>query len=198
MVESKPGFDALIGQLLGAFANMYDWEIKPRLELYLMSILQRGAFLLDMVENPVATFQPEQNLFDPLGTQEAQKFFQEAVQELFEILACDGGLPLGALALGRAIIGKLPTVELQSQFRGHFFFRWFLQDFLRVVIAYPEVNTSHGTVAPLLTVERMKSYCTSSTLVTRHGRICCISFGIVLIPGRGRCSIQRTVSLSIV
>ncbi|KAJ9499918.1 hypothetical protein H2202_004308 [Exophiala xenobiotica] len=138
MVESEQGFRALIGQLLGGFANMYDWEIKPRLELYLMSILQRGAFLLDMVENPVATFQSEVKLFDPLGTQEAQKFFQEAVQELFEILACDGGLPLGALALGRAIIGKLPTVELQSQFRGHFFFQWFLHDFLGVVIAYPE------------------------------------------------------------
>ncbi|KIW13523.1 hypothetical protein PV08_08711 [Exophiala spinifera] len=138
MVESQQAFHALIGQLLSAFANMYAWQIKPRLELYLMSVLQRGAFLLDMVEHPFPISQSEFALFDPFNTQEARKFFQEAVQELFDILACDEGLPIGALSLGRAIIGKLPTEELQSQFRGLFFFEWFLRDFLRVAIAFPE------------------------------------------------------------
>ncbi|KAJ9644349.1 hypothetical protein H2204_001701 [Knufia peltigerae] len=138
MVESQHTFHALIGQLLSAFANMYSWQIKPRLELYLMSVLQRGAFLLDMVEHPFPTLRSEFSLFDPFNTQEARSFFQEAVQELFDILACDEGLPIGALSLGRAIIAKLPTEEYQSQFRGHFFFEWFLRDFLRVAIAFPE------------------------------------------------------------
>lgn len=192
MVESEPGFYAMIGQLLGAFANMYEWQMKPRLELYLTGVLSRGAFLLDVVENPASTLQSDLSLFDPFGTPEAQDFFQVAVQELFDILACDGGLPPGALALGRAIIGKLPTVELQSQFRGYFFFQWFLRDFLRVAIASPEVSALLSEAVLLLTVKRTKNYYICSTLATRQGHTCSTRYGIVLMLERATCSTQCT------
>lgn len=140
MLEAEQAFHAIIGQVLGAFANMYEWPIKDRLEIFLMSVLQRGAYLLDLVDNPATISQSELGLFDPLSTQQAQEFFDGAVRELFEILACDGGIPTGALHLGRAMIAKLSTVDIQSQFRGHFFFQWFLRDHLRVSIEYPEVR----------------------------------------------------------
>lgn len=139
MIESGQAFDAIVGPVLSIFAGLYEWQIKDRLELFLMSVLQRGAFLTDMLENSGASLQSPLAVSDTFNTPQAQEFFDGAVRELFEILSCDGGLPIGALNLGRAIIGKLPTLEVQSQFRGHLFFQWFLKHFLRITIAYPEV-----------------------------------------------------------
>ncbi|EXJ93467.1 hypothetical protein A1O1_01859 [Capronia coronata CBS 617.96] len=138
MIESEQTFDAIVGQVLDTFASMYDWQIKDRLELFLMSILQRGAFLIDLLESSASSQQTLHGVFDTFNTPQAQEFFEGAVRELFEILSCEDGIPVGALHLGRAIIGKLPTVEAQSQFRGHLFFQWFLKHFLRITIAYPE------------------------------------------------------------
>ncbi|EHY55138.1 hypothetical protein, variant 2 [Exophiala dermatitidis NIH/UT8656] len=138
MLESEQAFEAILGQVLNAFAGMYQWQIKERLELFLMGVLQRGAFLIDMLENSLSSPRPSLGFLDTFNTPQAKEFFNSAVRELFEILACDGGIPTGALQLGRAIIGKLPTVEVQSQFRGHLLFQWFLQRYLRTTIVYPE------------------------------------------------------------
>ncbi|EXJ91822.1 hypothetical protein A1O3_00372 [Capronia epimyces CBS 606.96] len=138
MVESAHASDALMGQVLSMFASLYEWQIKDRLELFLMSVLQRGAFLIDIVENSAAGPPSNLGILNTFNTPQAHEFFDESVRELFEILSCEGGMPIGALHLGRAIIGKLPTVELQSQFRGHLFFQWFLKHFLRITIGYPE------------------------------------------------------------
>ncbi|OQV08676.1 hypothetical protein CLAIMM_12906 isoform 1 [Cladophialophora immunda] len=138
MLESMPTFDAIIGEVLSAFAHLYEWQIKDRLEIFLMGSLQRGAFLYNSLESAAAAPRTDLGPFDPSNTPQAQAFFDAEVKELFQILCCDGGIPAGALYLGRAIIGKLPTVESQSAFRGHFFFRWFLQDFLRIAISFPE------------------------------------------------------------
>ncbi|KIV86196.1 hypothetical protein, variant [Exophiala sideris] len=138
MTEFEQAFHAIMTQVLRAFADMYEWQIKERLELFLMSFLQKGGFLLNMIDNPVPSLQHEMAFLDPFSTQEARDFLETAVKELFEILGCDGGIPVAALALGRAIIGKLPTMELQSQLRGNFFFQWYLRDFLRHTIEFPE------------------------------------------------------------
>ncbi|KIX98692.1 uncharacterized protein Z520_05993 [Fonsecaea multimorphosa CBS 102226] len=138
MLESGPTFDAIIGEVLSVFAHLYEWQIKDRLEMFLMGSLQRGAFLYNSLESAAAAPRTDFGPLDPSNTPQAQAFFDAEVKELFQILCCDGGIPTGALCLGRAIIGKLPTVESQSAFRGHFFFRWFLQDFLRIAISFPE------------------------------------------------------------
>ncbi|OAP61643.1 hypothetical protein AYL99_03846 [Fonsecaea erecta] len=138
MLESGSTYDAIIGEVLSAFAHMYEWQIKDRLEIFLMGSLQRGAFLYNSLDSAAAAARTDFGTFDPSNTPQAQAFFDAEVKELFQILCCDGGIPTGALCLGRAIIGKLPTVESQSTFRGQFFFRWFLQDFLRIAISFPE------------------------------------------------------------
>ncbi|OAG42545.1 hypothetical protein AYO21_03130 [Fonsecaea monophora] len=138
LLESGPTFDAIIGEVLSAFAHLYEWQIKDRLEIFLMGSLQRGAFLYNSLESATTGSRMDIGSFDPSNTPQAQAFFDAEVKELFQILCCDGGIPTGALCLGRAIIGRLRTVESQSAFRGQFFFRWFLQDFLRVAISFPE------------------------------------------------------------
>lgn len=139
-VESGPAFEAIIGDVLSAFAHMYGWQIKERLEMFLMGSLQRGAFLYNSVEPANDPRRTDIGIFDSLNTPQAQAFFDAEVKELFQILGSgEGGIPTGAICLGRAIVGKLPTLEAQSAFRGHFFFRWFLQDFLRIAMSFPEV-----------------------------------------------------------
>lgn len=153
MIEAAPAYDAIIGQVLFSFAHLYEWQIKDRLELFLMGCLQRGAFLFDLTGSPATNMQSDLGLLDSFSTPQAHEFLDAEVKELFEILGCDGGIPTGALRLCRAIIGKLPTVESQSDFRGHFFFDWFLQNFLRITIAYPEVPSSPNIMGYLLTFQ---------------------------------------------
>jgi hypothetical protein len=140
MMEAEPAYDAIISHVLFAFASLYQWQIKDRLELFLMKILQEGAFLLDRPETSASTSQFEfVGNFDAFGTPQAQEFFNDAVKDLLRLLACDDGIPPGALHLGRAIMAKLPSAEDQMRFRGDFIFKWFMRDFLRIALEFPEV-----------------------------------------------------------
>lgn len=141
-LESEERFIGIIDQVLAAFALLSTWRAKQRMELFLMDILQKGAFLLDLVQNSPTSGRGESTrsvLFNPLATSEARQFFDDAVSELFRILDDeDSGFPSSVVQLGRAILARLPTLEDQSRFRGHLFFRWYLNEFLRTVIVYPE------------------------------------------------------------
>ncbi|KAK5058817.1 hypothetical protein LTR84_011081 [Exophiala bonariae] len=139
IMEAEPAYHAIISHVLFAFASLYQWQIKDRLELFLMKILQEGTFLLDRPESSASTshFGFVGN-FDTFGTPQAQEFFDNAVKDLLLLLTRDDGIPPGALHLGRAIMSKLPTEELQLRFRGDFIFKWFMRDFLRIAIEFPE------------------------------------------------------------
>ena len=105
-----------------------------------MDILQRGAVLLESVDKtPASSFRSL--TAEPLDTPEVEEFFENAIQELICILCeHDGGLPSAALQLARAILGKLPSIESQSSFRGHVLFHWFFEEFLASAISCPEVR----------------------------------------------------------
>ena len=134
----------LVHHVLNAFAAIYQWRAMARVELFLMDLLQRGAFLLETKEDLVSQGGNGAGRLDSLNTDAAEDFFEEAVQNLFEILNDqDGGLPSGALEIGSAILGKLPNPDKQSRFRGLIFFEWFFCDYLPNVIVYPEVRQTN-------------------------------------------------------
>lgn len=126
---------SLCGQALDAFAVTDTWLAKPRIELFLMDVLQKGAFLVNDNLGPRG-----QTGYNPLNTREARRFCEEQVLELYwTLVECGSGcFPSGALALAQAILGKLPVEADQSQFRMHFFKEWFLDHFLRAAIMFPE------------------------------------------------------------
>ena len=145
--KSDHDYHTVLKEVLNAFASLHEWRAKQKLELFLMDLLQRGAFLLEMIEHPNIPQDFETGFFDPLGTPEAERFFDQAVQELFEILNDpDGGLPYGALHFGSAVLGKLENAGDQSRFRGYLFFQWFFCEFLRTSMNCPEV--SHARPCP--------------------------------------------------
>ncbi len=134
-------YHKLIGRILYMFASFHPWRAAQRIERYLMDVLQRGAVLLEAVDRtPASSFRGLTS--DPLDTPEAEAFFEDAVQDLVAILSQhDGGIPPAALQFASVVIGKLPTEQSQSDFRGHVLGQWFMLDFLASAISYPEVST---------------------------------------------------------
>jgi hypothetical protein len=138
--HSDQAYHYLLIEVLNAFASLHEWRAKPRIDLFLMNLLQTGAFLLEPVEDDLPSKEFPFPVSDPLRTQEAEDFFDNAVQELFIILNDgDGGLPFGALHFGSAVLGKLSQVEKQSSFRGFLFYSWYFREFLFSALTMPEV-----------------------------------------------------------
>lgn len=133
------GHYSFIVQLLSIWSGPTEWKAKPKFELYLMDILQKGAFLLEYPDS--RRMAHDSSSFDPLRTDVAEQFFQSAVHGLFVVLDdSDAGFPAGAIELGNAILGKIGTPETRKRFLDFVFFQWFFRKFLPNALAYPEVS----------------------------------------------------------
>ncbi|KAK2756424.1 hypothetical protein FQN54_005316 [Arachnomyces sp. PD_36] len=132
------GHHTLLGHLLSSWSTIGQWKAKMKFELYLMDILQKGAFLLE----PMTNLGLDMETLDHLRSDLAEEFFESAVRDLFEVLDdSDGGLPSGSLQFGNAVFGKLNLPETRNRFLEYTFFQWFFLKFLHNAIAFPE---SHG------------------------------------------------------
>lgn len=129
----------LIGHILSSWALCSDWKARPQFELYLMDILQTGAFLLEHIDAPLGmNFGAEP--IDPLKTDVAEEFFASAVDSLFKLLDDpDAGLPRAVMEFGSAILRKLGHSETRHRFLEYIFVHWFFSKFLYGALTYPEV-----------------------------------------------------------
>lgn len=132
-------FYPLVGHILSSWAMYSNWKAKPKFELYLMDILQSGAFLLEHIDtSPDLGF--DRGSLDPLRTDVAEEFFDSSVTALFNLLDDpEAGFPQAVIELGCAILGKLGDPEKRDRFLEFFFVRWFFAKFLSGALAYPEV-----------------------------------------------------------
>ena len=157
--HSDQAYHYLLNEVLNAFASLHEWSVKPRMDLFLMNLLQTGAFLLEPVDDDLNSNDFRFPISDPLRTEEAEDFFDNAVQELFTILNdVHGGLPFGALHFGSAVLGKLSQHEKQSSFRGFLFYSWYFCEFLFSALTMPEV-CYHSFSMIRLTFSRQKECC---------------------------------------
>ena len=129
----------LIGHILSSWALCSDWKARPQFELYLMDILQTGAFLLEHIDAPLGmNFGAEP--IDPLKTDVAEEFFASAVDSLFKLLDDpDAGLPRAVMEFGSAVLRKLGHMETRHRFLEFVFVHWFFSKFLYGALTYPEV-----------------------------------------------------------
>lgn len=142
------GHHALLGHLLSSWSTTGKWKAKIKLELYLMDILQKGAFLLE----PMTNLGLDMETIDHLRSDLAEEFFESAVRDLFEVLDdSDGGLPSGSLEFGNAVYGKLDLPESRNRFLEYTFFQWFFRKFLHNALSFPEVPQSH-LISPVIYV----------------------------------------------
>ncbi|KAL4870227.1 hypothetical protein BDV12DRAFT_195607 [Aspergillus spectabilis] len=130
---------ALIDHILTLWSTGSDWKAKPKFELYLMDILQTGAFLLEHVEPPPGF---DIDPIDPLRTDVAEEYFVSTVDALLDILDDpDAGLPQSVAQLSKAILQKLDRQDCHDRFLDFLFVQWFFSKFLYGALTYPE---GHG------------------------------------------------------
>ena len=143
---SRPGSDELAIASLDAFANFQEWPLKPNLEVYLMSILVKGAFL---VEPPAS--QPI-NFKEPMETHNAKAaiaetdFFEDALSDLFNLLTADDvqyAVPTSALTFAHAVLRRIEDPKLRLRAQHFIVIRWYFATFISSIANYPEVSAEH-------------------------------------------------------
>lgn len=139
-------FYPLIGQILSSWAAGSSWKARSKFELYLMDILQTGAFLLEHIDTPVGLDFAAEAL-DPLRTDVAEEFFASAVDDLFQLLDDpDGGFPHPVFQFASSVLRKLDHPNNRNRFMEYLFVQWFFPKFLYSALTYPEVCPFFGTV----------------------------------------------------
>ncbi|KAJ6110360.1 hypothetical protein N7486_002595 [Penicillium sp. IBT 16267x] len=134
MSHGSNRFYPLISQILSSWAIGSNWKARPKFELYLMDILQTGAFLLEHTDTS-----PE--ALDPLRTDAAEEFFASAINDLFRVLDDpDGGFPRAVLLFAKAVLRKIDNSDIRSRFLEYLFLQWFFPKFLYGALTYPETH----------------------------------------------------------
>jgi hypothetical protein len=133
-----------VGHVLSYWCQCGDWKARAKLELYLMDVLQKGAFLLESMDNPAANTMTVE-LPDPLRTDAAEEFFEAAILNLFEVLDDSvAGLPTAALEFINAILMRIPNKDTGNRFLEYIVIQWFFSRFLYAALSFPEVL--HGSL----------------------------------------------------
>ncbi len=142
ITEGKSGSESFICTVLSTWASMREWPAKGSLEVYLMKILQDGAFLLENSEDRPTAPRLHGQSRSTKDTIAAEDFYDMAVKELFEVVdgeSSAGGIPEGVLEIGTAILRKLEDPKKQRTALNFIVSRWFFSKFLLNAIIHPEV-----------------------------------------------------------
>jgi hypothetical protein len=146
VANGKVGGERFLRNILDVWADMREWSVKRKLEVYLMQILQEGQFLLDQGRSgkPGAA----EKTAKPLEFR-TEEFFERAVKSLFRIIHDDdaGGLPPGVMDIGKAILKKINNLDDEREkikkwrqnTENTIVYRWFFSTFLPHALVYPEV-----------------------------------------------------------
>lgn len=140
LTEGKQGSEDFVVAILDAFSSFQEWKLKHKMEIYLMKLMNEGAFLLDSPQPP--DFKQPVEIRNAQAVVAISNFFDKALQELFQLLV-DGlpqfGVPDSALDFAHAILNKISDPRIQTRARTLVTTRWYFSSFLSNVIVYPEV-----------------------------------------------------------
>lgn len=143
ITQGKRGSDELLIATLDAFASFQDWPLKPKLEMYLMKILQEGAFLLDASSKELVDFKQQLEIRNANAAIACSNFFDKALKDLFKILT-EGrpldSIPLGVLEFARAVLRKIKDSRIRTRARNFIAAKWYFSLFLSKILVYPEVR----------------------------------------------------------
>lgn len=151
LAEGKQGSEDFLMTMLEAFSGFQEWKLKPKMEMYLMKLLNQGAFLLDPPQ-PTDFKQPVE-IRNAQAVIAVSNFFDNALRELFQLIADDRpqiGVPEIALNFSHAILSKIQDPKIRLRTITLIATRWYFSSFLSNVIVYPEVLRSRSLgVTPL-------------------------------------------------
>ncbi|KAK0909533.1 hypothetical protein LTR02_004397 [Friedmanniomyces endolithicus] len=139
----KPGSEKLVPAVLDLWAMSTAWPGRQRLELWMLQVLQRGAFLLEQPSKH--SFRMRIQVRPAIPAQddlEIEAFYADAVNELLELLSDVSGatvIPQPALDMCHAIWKKLsPGSGHQRGLSRFLLTRWLFSSFVLDAVVLPE------------------------------------------------------------
>lgn len=143
LAEGKQGSEDFLIAMLEVFSSFQEWKLKPKMEMYLMKLLKKGAFLLD--PPPPTDFKQPVEIHNAQVAIANSTFFDNSVRELFQLLTDDqpqNGVPESALSFSHAILSKIQDPRSRLRTKTLIATRWYFSSFISNVIVYPEVSRS--------------------------------------------------------
>ena len=141
LTEGKQGSEEFVITILDTFSSFQDWKLKPKMELFLMKLLNIGSFLLDPPQP--TDFKKPVELRNAQAVIAVSNFFDDSLKELFQLLADEqpfAGVPSSALDFARAILTKIQDPRVQLRSKTFITTRWYFSSYISNFILYPEVN----------------------------------------------------------
>lgn len=148
VLDQKRGMEKVVPAVIDVWSASAPWPGRKRLEAWIGSTLQGGAFILE---------QPSRQSFrvrvqgrqDPNAEDEgrAEEFLSGAVHSLLELLADASGasvIPDGAVLFCREICSRIESAGQRDAFCNFVLTRWLFNSFVVDSITLPEVSTHKG------------------------------------------------------
>lgn len=139
----KRGSDEFLNVALNSFASLQEWPLKPKLELFLIRVLQEGAFLLDSSASELIDFKQPVEIRKARAAVAGSNFFDQALKDLFKMLtegSARDSIPGSGLDFARAFLSRIKDPRIRLRAKNFIAAKWYFSSFLSNIIVYPEVS----------------------------------------------------------
>ena len=139
----KRGSDEFLTVTLNSFASLQEWPLKHKLELFLIRILQEGAFLLDSSTNELMDFIQPLEIRKANAAIAGSNFFDKALKDLFTLLtegSARDSIPGSVLDFARIFLNKIKDPRIRLRAKNFIAAKWYFSSFLSNILVHPEVS----------------------------------------------------------
>ena len=143
MTEGKLGSEEFVIATIDSFVDTKDWALRSDIEIYLLSILAEGHFLL---EPPTESSPEKSGLMEPDHESHAiavAEFFDKHTRKLFSLLTASSSIeaiPQGVLKFIHNILHQITNGQIRELAKKFIVSRWYFASFLSSLLMYPEVG----------------------------------------------------------
>lgn len=147
----KRGSDEFLNVALNSFAGLQEWPLKPKVELFLIRVLQQGAFLLDSSASELIDFKQPVEIRKARAAIAGSNFFDQALNDLFKLLtggSARDSIPGSVLDFARAFLGRIKDPRIRIRAKNFIAAKWYFSSFLSNILVYPEVSQLLSLIDP--------------------------------------------------
>ncbi|KAL6722278.1 hypothetical protein ACLMJK_001385 [Lecanora helva] len=139
---SRPGSDELAIASMDAFANVQDWPLKSKIEVYLMGILAKGVPILEPAISSSSDVKEPPETHNAKAAIAETDFFEDALTDLFDFLTrgnVQQAVPPGALSFAHGVLRRIEDPKLRVRAQQFIVIRWYFATLMSSILVYPEV-----------------------------------------------------------
>ena len=139
----KRGSDEFLNFALNSFAGLQEWPLKPKMELFLIRLLQDGAFLLDSSTNEPVDFKQPVEIRKAKAAIAGSTFFDQALKDLFGMLTTGSArdsIPGSVLDFVHDFLRNIRDPRIRLRAKNFIAAKWYFSSFLSNILVHPEVS----------------------------------------------------------